>query len=75
MVATDRSLGGFKGEHISKIKITKSKRSVQLVNTSLRTKKALLTLDEKRKLLKKEGVKFDVKGEKVLGTPFAGFRV
>ncbi|KAM7193368.1 methylated-DNA--protein-cysteine methyltransferase [Naviculisporaceae sp. PSN 640] len=80
VVATDRALGGFKGEHISKVKIkskiTTSKRSdVQLITTSVKTKQALLTLDEKRKLLKNEGVKFDVKGEKVLGTPFAGFRI
>ncbi|KAK7755031.1 hypothetical protein SLS62_002845 [Diatrype stigma] len=32
-----------------------------------------ITLDEKKKLLRAEGVRFDVKGTKVLGTPWGGF--
>lgn len=32
-----------------------------------------ITLEEKRKLLKGEGVKFDVEGNKVLGSPFVAF--
>ena len=32
-----------------------------------------ITLVEKRALLRKEGVKFDVAGAKVLGSAFAGF--
>ncbi|KAK1761092.1 hypothetical protein QBC47DRAFT_369068 [Echria macrotheca] len=32
-----------------------------------------LTLREKRMLLREEGIKFDAKGGRVLGTPFAGF--
>lgn len=89
VVATGGGLGGFKGEHMSKIKL--SKTSITSASARIngpndtqedtsnsmmadkKTRKALLTLDEKRRLLRKEGVKFDFKGEKVLGTPFAGF--
>lgn len=52
VVATGRSLGGFKGQW------PKNGEGI--------------TLDEKRMLLRKEGVKFDEKG-KVVGTPFVGF--
>ncbi|TLS25098.1 hypothetical protein PpBr36_07010 [Pyricularia pennisetigena] len=33
-----------------------------------------ITLDEKRLLLRREGVRFDDAGTRVLGTPFSGFR-
>lgn len=33
-----------------------------------------ITLDEKRLLLRREGVRFDDAGARVLGTPFSGFR-
>jgi len=32
-----------------------------------------LTLQEKRMLLRKEGVRLDFKGERVVGTPFSAF--
>ncbi|KAM7220257.1 6-O-methylguanine DNA methyltransferase, DNA binding domain containing protein [Rhypophila decipiens] len=73
VVATGGSLGGFKGEHLSKIvKKTTASSDKEISRTT--TKKTLLTLDQKRKLLKKEGVKFDPTGQKVLGTPYAGFK-
>jgi methylated-DNA-[protein]-cysteine S-methyltransferase len=53
VVATGRTLGGFKGQW------PKSGEGI--------------TLDEKRGLLRGEGVRFDDKG-KVLGTPWVGFR-
>lgn len=33
-----------------------------------------ITLDEKRLLLRREGVRFDDAGARILGTPFSGFR-
>ncbi|KAK4213251.1 6-O-methylguanine DNA methyltransferase [Rhypophila decipiens] len=72
VVATGGSLGGFKGEHLSKIvKKTTASSDKEISRT---TKKTLFTLDQKRNLLKKEGVRFDPTGQKVLGTPYAGFQ-
>ncbi|KAM7204784.1 methylated-DNA-protein-cysteine S-methyltransferase [Rhypophila sp. PSN 637] len=71
VVASGGSLGGFKGEHLSKIVKTTASSDKEISRT---TKKTLLTLDQKRNLLKKEGVRFDLTGQKVLGTPYAGFK-
>jgi methylated-DNA-[protein]-cysteine S-methyltransferase len=54
VIATNKTLGGFKGK-------------------IARRDGEGITLMEKRTLLRKEGVKFDAAGNKVLGTAWAGF--
>lgn len=33
-----------------------------------------ITIDEKKRLLRSEGIRFDTKGMKALGTPWGGFK-
>ncbi|KAK3314676.1 6-O-methylguanine DNA methyltransferase [Apodospora peruviana] len=74
VVATGGAIGGFKGQVLPNHPRSRS-RSYKVPVVMGSTEKAIETINEKMKLLRKEGVRFDLKGGKVLGTPFRRFSV